>query len=61
VHHANISLLLRSLDPRNEETELEVQAKRDQAEDTNPKPEQAKPRCITPQSLTFILNLIPLC
>jgi hypothetical protein len=57
VHHANISLLLHSLDPGNEEPELEVQAEQVQAEDTNPKPEQGKPRCITPKSLTFILSL----
>jgi hypothetical protein len=30
-------------------------------EETDPNPEQGKPRCITPQSLTFILNLISLC
>jgi hypothetical protein len=60
VHHANNSLLLHSLDPGNEELELEVQAEQDQAKDTNPEPEQGKPRCITPSSLTFILNLIPL-
>jgi hypothetical protein len=60
VHHANISFLLHSLDPGNEEPELEVRAEQDQAEDTNLEPEQGKPRCITPQPLTFILNLIPL-
>jgi hypothetical protein len=61
VHHANISLLLHSLDPGNEEPELEVKAEQEQAEDTNPEPELGKPRCITPQSLTFILNLRSLC
>jgi hypothetical protein len=61
VHHANISLLLYSLDPVNEEPELEVQAEQVQAEETNPEPEQGKPRYITPQSLTYILNLISLC
>jgi hypothetical protein len=38
VHHSNISLLLHSLDPGNEELELEVQA-----EDTNPETEQRNP------------------
>jgi hypothetical protein len=57
VHHANISLLLHSLDPGNEEPELEVQAEQVQAEDTNPEPEQGKPQCVTPKSLTFILSL----
>jgi hypothetical protein len=56
VHRANISFLLHLLDPRNEEPELEDQAEQEQAEDTNPGPEQGKPRCITPQFLTFILN-----
>jgi hypothetical protein len=42
-------LLLHSLDPIREEPELEVQA-----EEANIDPEQGKPRCITPQSLTFI-------
>jgi hypothetical protein len=48
VHHANISLSLHSLDPMNEGPELEVQAKQVQAEETNPEPEQGKPRCIIP-------------
>ncbi len=56
MHHANISLLLHSLDPVNEELELEVQAEQVQDEETNPEPEQGKPRCITPQSLTFIFE-----
>jgi hypothetical protein len=56
MHHANISLLLRSLDPVNEESELKVQAEQERVEDTNPEPEQGKPRCITPLSLTFVLN-----
>jgi hypothetical protein len=56
VHHANITLLLHSLDPVNEEPELEVQTKQVPAEETNPKPEQGKPRGITPQSLTFIFE-----
>jgi hypothetical protein len=43
VHHANISLVLHSLDPVNEEPELEVQAEQAQAEETNPEPEQGKP------------------
>jgi hypothetical protein len=60
MHHANISFILRSLDPVDEEPELEVQAEQDQAKDTNPEPEQGKARCITLQSLTFILNLISL-
>jgi hypothetical protein len=46
-----------SLDPAPEEPELEVQA--EQAEEANPEPEQGKPRCITPHSLTFILNRYP--
>jgi hypothetical protein len=41
----------------NKELELEVQAEQVQAKETNPKPEQGKPRCITPPSLSFILNL----
>jgi hypothetical protein len=61
VHHANISLLLHLLDPMNEESELEVQAKQVQAEETNPDPKQVKPRCIKQQSLTYILTLISLC
>jgi hypothetical protein len=56
VHHANISLLLHSLDPMNKEQELEVEVEHVQAEETNLEPKQGKPRCITPQSLTFILN-----
>jgi hypothetical protein len=56
VHHANISLLLHLLDSVNEEPELEVQTEQVQTEETNPESEQGKPRCITPQSLTFILN-----
>jgi hypothetical protein len=56
VQQANISLLLRSLDPVSEEPELEIQAEQEQAEDTNLEPEQGKPRCITPPSLTFVLN-----
>jgi hypothetical protein len=49
-----------SLDPAHEEPELEAQVK--QAEEANPEPEpepepeQGKPQCITPPSLTFILN-----
>jgi hypothetical protein len=54
--YVNISLLLHSLDPMNEEPELEVQA-----EETNIELDQGKPRCIAPQSLIFILNLISLC
>jgi hypothetical protein len=38
MHYANIRLLLHSLDPVNEEPELDVQAK-----ETNPEPEQGKP------------------
>jgi hypothetical protein len=34
MHHANVSFVLHSLDPMNEEPELEVQA-----EETNPEPE----------------------
>jgi hypothetical protein len=48
VHHANISLLLHSLDPGNEKSELEIQAEQEQAEDTNLEPEQGKLWCITP-------------
>jgi hypothetical protein len=55
VHHANLSLLA-SLDPAQEEPELEAQV--GQAEEANPEsePEQGKPRYFTPLSLTFILN-----
>jgi hypothetical protein len=56
LHHANYSLLLHSLDPTREEPELEVQAEQAQAEETNTDPNQGKPRCITPQFFTFILN-----
>jgi hypothetical protein len=47
---------LYSLHPTLEEPKLEAQA--DQVEEANPEPgpEQGKPRCITPQFLTFILN-----
>jgi hypothetical protein len=49
VYHANISLLLHSLDPVNEESELEVQAEQVQVEDcTNLVLNQDKPWCITP-------------
>jgi hypothetical protein len=48
MHYANISLLLHSLDPVNEEPELQVQTEQVQAKETNPEPEQCKPRCITP-------------
>jgi hypothetical protein len=58
MHYANISFVLHSLDPVNEEPELEVQAEQVLAKETNLEPEQGKPRCITPQSLIFILNLI---
>jgi hypothetical protein len=53
MHHANYSLLA-SLDPAHEEPEVEAQV--DPTEETNPEPEQGKPRCITPPSLTFTLN-----
>jgi hypothetical protein len=55
LHHANYSRLA-SLDPVHEEPKLEAQVK--QAEEANLEPEldQDKPWCITPQSLTFILN-----
>jgi hypothetical protein len=43
VHHANISLLLLSLDPGNEEPELEIQAEQVPVKETNPEPEQGKP------------------
>jgi hypothetical protein len=58
MHYANISFVLHSLDPVNEEPELEVQAEQVPAKETNLEPEQGKPWCITPQSLIFILNLI---
>jgi hypothetical protein len=50
VYHANISLLLRSVDPENKEPELEVQAEQVPTKEANPKPksEQDKPWCITP-------------
>jgi hypothetical protein len=38
LHHANCSLLLHSLDPAREESELEAQAK-----EANTDPEQSKP------------------
>jgi hypothetical protein len=50
-YHTNLSPFMHSLDPAHEESELEVQV-----EETNPEPEQGKPRWITQQSLTFILN-----
>jgi hypothetical protein len=53
MHHANYSLLA-SLDPTHEE--LEVEAQVNQTNETNPEPEQGKPRCITPPSLTFTLK-----
>jgi hypothetical protein len=53
MHHANISLLLYSLDRVNAEPELEVQAEQVQAEETNSEPEQDKPRCIQPILLIF--------
>jgi hypothetical protein len=56
MHHANISLLLYLLDPVNEEPELEVQTEQVPAEETNPEPKKVKPRCITPQSLTFLFE-----
>jgi hypothetical protein len=56
MHHANISFVLHSLDPVNEEPELEVQIEQVPAKETNPEPEQGTPRCITPQSLTFIFE-----
>jgi hypothetical protein len=40
----------------NEEPEMEVQAEQVETEETNPEPEQGKPRCITPPSLTFVLD-----
>jgi hypothetical protein len=43
-----------SLHPAHEELELEAQV--EQAKEANPELEQDKPRCITPQSLNFILN-----
>jgi hypothetical protein len=46
MHYANISFVLHSLDPVNEEPELEVQAEQDLAEETNPEPKQGMPRCI---------------
>jgi hypothetical protein len=54
MHHANVSFVLHSLDPVNEEPMLEVLAEQVQAEETNPEPEQGKLWCITPQYLTFI-------
>jgi hypothetical protein len=49
---------MHSLDPTHEEPELEAQV--EQAKEANPEPEpepeQGKPQCITPPSLTFILN-----
>jgi hypothetical protein len=46
---------MHSLDPTCKELELEDQAEQAQVEEANHEPEQGKPRCITPQSLTFIL------
>jgi hypothetical protein len=53
MHHANYSLLA-SLDPAHEEPEVEAQV--DPTEETNPEPEpeQDKPRCIKPPSLSFV-------
>jgi hypothetical protein len=56
LHHTNHSTFVHSLDPAHEELELDDQAEQAQAEETNPELEKGKPRCITPQSLTFILN-----
>jgi hypothetical protein len=39
MHHANISFVLHSLDPVNEEPELEVQVEQFSAEETNPEVE----------------------
>jgi hypothetical protein len=47
---------MHSLDPTCEKPESEVETKEVQVEEANPEPEQGKLRCITPQSLTFILN-----
>jgi hypothetical protein len=56
LHHANHSLFA-LLDPMQEELELESQV--EQAKEANPElepePEQGKPQCITPPSLTYIL------
>jgi hypothetical protein len=54
LQHTNYSLLFHSLDPAREELDFKVQA--EQAEEAKTDPEQGKPRCITPQSLTLILN-----
>jgi hypothetical protein len=56
LHHANHSPFMYSLDFACEEPELEVQAEQAEAKETNPEAKQGRPRCITPQSLTFILN-----
>jgi hypothetical protein len=55
MHHTNYSLRA-SLDPAHEEPEMEAPA--DPTEESNPEaePEQDKPQCITPQSLTFIFE-----
>jgi hypothetical protein len=49
--------LFASLDPAQEEPEVEAQV--EQAEEANPEPEpeQGKPQCIKPPSLTFNFNL----
>jgi hypothetical protein len=39
---------MHSLDPACEEPKLEVQAEQVQSEETNPDPDEGKPRCITP-------------
>jgi hypothetical protein len=49
-------ILLYSLDPAQEETELEAHI--DPPEKANPEsePEKDKPQCITPPYLSFVLN-----
>jgi hypothetical protein len=58
MHHANISLLLHSLDPMNEEPELEVQAEQVQAELT-PSPSKANP--VASHHNPWLFELISLC
>jgi hypothetical protein len=47
---------MHSLDHVREKPKSEFQIEQVQGEETNTELDQGKPRCITPQSLTFILN-----
>jgi hypothetical protein len=64
MHHANYSLLA-SLDPVHEEPEVEAQVDPTEEANPEPEPEQGKPRCIKPHSLSivylYILSMILDC